>query len=239
MSESEFLESYDPADYERPSVAVDLVLMTIVEGQLAVLLQQREDHPFKDYWALPGGFVGMSEDLDEAACRIRKAKAHLDSGYLEQLYSFGRVDRDPRTRVITVAYMSLMPMPHFLPAFKQGNDLILAEINVPWEGEAGGPVTACSEDGTELPFAFDHADIIGQAVRRLRGKLDYTPIGFALLDEAFTLRELQDVHEAILGTRFHKPAFRRRILDKGWIEGTGEREPGASFRPAELYKIKN
>ncbi|MCW2364828.1 8-oxo-dGTP diphosphatase [Sphingobium sp. B7D2B] len=239
MSESEFLESYDPSDYERPSVTVDLVLLTVVEGQLAVLLQQRREHPFKDCWALPGGFVGIDEDLDEAASRVRSAKAHLDMGYLEQLYTFGSLNRDPRTRVISVAYISLMPMLYFSPALKHADGLVLAELNVPWEGETGGPVMACSEDGTELPLAFDHAEILGQAVKRLRGKLDYTPIGFALLDELFTLRELQGVHEAVLGTRFHKPAFRRRILDKGWIEGTGERETGASFRPAELYKLKN
>ena len=239
MGESEFLESYDNGAYERPSVTVDLVLMTVVEGQLAALLQQRQEHPFKDCWALPGGFVGIDEDLDEAACRIRRMKARLDRGYLEQLYTFGSIKRDPRTRVITVAYVSLMPNRHFAPALRHGDDLVLAELNVPWEGETGGPVTACSEDGTELPLAFDHAEILGQAVKRLRGKLDYTLIGFALLGEVFTLRELQDVHEAILGTRFHKPAFRRRILDKGWIEGTGEREIGASFRPAELYRIRD
>ena len=239
MGETEFLESYDPSAFERPSVTVDLVLMTVVDGQLGVLLQQRQEHPFKSSWALPSGFVGMGEDLDDAASRVRLAKAHLDKGYLEQLYTFGSLNRDPRTRVISVAYISLMPMLAFSSALKQADGLVLAELNIPWEGETGGPVTACSEDGTELPLAFDHAEILGQAVKRLRGKLDYTPIGFARLGEAFTLRDLQDVHEAILGIRFHKPAFRRRILDKGWIEGTGERELGASFRPAELYKLKN
>lgn len=239
MSKSEQMDGYDPEAYERPSVTVDLVLMTVVDEQLAVLLQRRAEAPFGGDWALPGGFVGIEEDLDQAAWRIRKAKAHLDEGYLEQLYTFGAVGRDPRTRVITVAYFALMPLDRFAPALKSSSDSMLAELNVPWEGEAGGPITACGEDGVELPFAFDHADILSLAVKRLRGKLDYSPIGFALLPERFTLRQLQDVHEAILGVRFHKPAFRRRMLDKGWIEGTGERETGASFRPAELYKIKN
>ncbi len=238
MTNSEFLEGYDPGVYERPSVAVDLVLMTVVEGQLAVLLQRRTEHPFQYCWSLPDGFVGMNEDLDMAAERIRQVKAHLDKGYLEQLYTFGSVSRDPRTRVITVAYISLMPSAHFAPALKTGADLLLADLDIVWDTDIG-KVRVRGEDGAELSLAFDHAEILGLAVRRLRGKLDYTDIGFALLNERFTLRELQDVHEAILGVRFHKPAFRRRMLDKGWIEGTGEREIGASFRPAELYKIKD
>ena len=238
MTDSKFLEGYDPGVYERPSVAVDLVLMTVVEGQLAVLLQRRTEQPFQDCWSLPGGFVGVKEDLDMAAERIRQVKAHLDKGYLEQLYTFGSVSRDPRTRVITVAYISLMPSTHFAPALKTGADLLLADLDIPWDTDIG-KVRVGREDGAELSLAFDHAEILGLAVRRLRGKLDYTDIGFFLLNERFTLRELQDVHEAILGVRFHKPAFRRRMLDKGWIEGTGEREIGASFRPAELYKIKD
>jgi len=238
MGESEFLEGYDASAYPHPSVTVDLVLMTVVEGQLGVLLQQRKEHPFKDSWALPGGFMAIDEDLDSAAMRIRRDKAHLDNGYLEQLYTFGAVDRDPRTRVITVAYISLMPHLQFAPVLRHG-DFVLAELTVPWDGEAGGPVTVSGEDGAELPLAFDHGEILGLAVKRLHGKLDYSQVGFAFLGETFTLRELQDVHEAISGVRFHKPAFRRRMLDKGWIEGTGERELGASFRPAELYKIKS
>jgi 8-oxo-dGTP diphosphatase len=149
------------------------------------------------------------------------------------------VGRDPRARVITIAYFALLPLDRFRSALKEGADLMLAELNIPWDEDVTRPVAACGEDGMELPLAFDHAQILAYAVKRLRGKLDYSPVGFALLPERFTLRQLQDVHEAILGTRFHKPAFRRRMLDKGWIEGTGERETGASFRPAELYIVKN
>jgi 8-oxo-dGTP diphosphatase len=108
---------------------------------------------------------------------------------------------------------------------------------VDWPGETGGRVAAIGEDGP-LPLAFDHADILGLAMLRLRGKLDYSPVGFALLPERFTLRELQDIHEAILGVPLNKPAFRRRMVDKGWLEATGERETGASFRPAELFRFR-
>jgi len=115
-------------------------------------------------------------------------------------------------------------------------DLAIVPLDVPWPGEQGGPVTARKAGQEPLPLAFDHAEILGHAVKRLRGKLDYSRVAFALLPSLFTLRALQDVHEAILGTTFGKPAFRRRMLDKGWIVGTGARESGAAFRPAELYR---
>lgn len=239
MSESEFLAHYDPAEFPRPSVTVDLVLMTVLGGKLAVLLQQRQDHPCKDRWALPGGFVDIAEGLDAAAERVLLAKAGLDAGaWLEQLYTFGSPDRDPRMRVITVAYFALLPAVVLDKALSQRGDLALATLDVPWAGEDGGPVAATGGDGSTIPLAFDHADILGTAVKRLRGKLDYSPVGFALLPELFTLRALQEVHEAILGVPFNKPAFRRRMLDRGWLEGTGEREQGTSYRPAELYRFK-
>lgn len=238
MTEDAFLATYDPDAYEHPSVTVDLVLMSVLDGAPAVLLRRREDHPFKGAWALPGGFVGLAESLDVAARRVLAGEACMDDAYIEQLYTFGEPGRDPRTRVISVAYFALLPAERFESAVTSGADLTLAEVVVPWEGEAGGPVAACGSEGESLPLAFDHDAILGVAIKRLRGKLDYAPIGFALLPERFTLRQLQDVHEAILGVRMNKPAFRRRMLDKGWIEGTGERETGASFRPAELYRLK-
>ncbi len=238
MSEDEFLTSYDPNAFERPSVTIDLVLMTVRAGKLAVLLQQRTDHPFQDHWALPGGFVGIDEGLDEAALRVLRTKAGLPRlGWLEQLFTFGAPSRDPRMRVITVAYFALIPLAVLDAALQSRADLHLVNLDIPWAGETGGPVLARSIDGGDLALAFDHATILGSAVARLRGKLDYSPIAFALLAELFTLRDLQDVHEAILGTQLNKPAFRRRMLDKGWIEGTGARAEGAAFRPAELYRL--
>ncbi|TVV76230.1 NUDIX hydrolase [Sphingomonas solaris] len=236
MSEAEFLETYDPARYERPSVAVDLVLMSVVEGATAALLLRRDDHPHLGAWALPGGFVGIDESLDNAARRLLASKARMDHAYVEQLYTFGAVDRDPRARIISVAYFALLPPLRFAAALRASPELALAGLAVSWPGETGGPVEARTADGEALPLAFDHADMLGLAVLRLRGKLDYSDVAFALLPDRFTLRALQDVHEAILGTRLNKPAFRRRMLDGGRLQATGERETGASFRPAELYR---
>ncbi len=239
MTEAEFLQSYDPKAFPHPSMTVDLVLMTIRDGKLAVLLQQRGDHPFKDHWALPGGFVGIDEGLDEAAERVLVAKTGLPAGgWLEQLYTFGDPARDPRMRIITVAYFALLPLEVLSRALLARSDLELVGLEVPWPGECGGAVSASAAGGANLDLAFDHAEVLGTAVKRLRGKLDYSTIAFALLPELFTLRALQDVHEAILGVSLNKPAFRRRMLDKGWIEGTGEREQGTSYRPAELYRLK-
>lgn len=238
MDEAEFLTSYDPGEYQRPSVAVDLILMSVAEGAPAALLVRRDEHPYLGAWALPGGFVAIDESLDAAARRLLTGKARMDDAYVEQLYTFGAVTRDPRTRIISVAYFALLPPARFAAALKAAPELTLAELVVPWPGEAGGPVEACSADGEPLPLAFDHADMLGLAVLRLRGKLDYSSIAFALLPDRFTLRALQDVHEAILGVRLNKPAFRRRMLDSGRLQPTGERETGASFRPAEFYRYR-
>lgn len=222
--------------FAKPAVTVDLVLMTVSGARLAALLQRRARAPDAGKWALPGGFVGIAESLDEAAERILSAKARMKHAYLEQLYSFGAPDRDPRDRVITVSYFALLPEQRFAAALDAGSDLALAEIVVPWSGEGGGPVEARDAQGKKLPLAFDHSDILALAVKRLRGKLDYSGVGFALLPELFTLRALQQVHEAILGITLNKPAFRRRMLDKGWLSPTGERETGTGFRPAEFYR---
>lgn len=239
MTEAEFLQNYDAQAFPRPSVTVDLVLMTVRTGKLCVLLQQRAEHPFKGDWALPGGFVGIEEGLDQAAERVLSTKVGLSArGWLEQLYTFGNPARDPRMRIITVAYFALLPLEVLDSALLDRSDLELVSLDIPWPGERGGSVAARSAKGFELSLAFDHAEIVSTAVKRLRGKLDYSTIAFALLPELFTLRDLQDVHEAILGVSLNKPAFRRRMLDKGWIEGTGERELGTSYRPAELYRLK-
>ena len=213
-------EPYDPAAFPPLAVTVDLVLMTVQDGHLAVLLQRRSEKPHKGDWALPGGFVGAAESLDDAAQRILADKAGLTGGWLEQLYSFGDPGRDPRMRIVTIAYFALLPEDRLSDALAGRADLMLAPLGA-------------------LPgLAFDHRSIVDHAAARLRGKLDYAPIAFALLPARFTLRALQQVHEAILGTPLNKPAFRRRMLDTGWIEGTGEREEGGAFRPAELYRVR-
>ena len=235
--ERSFLRHYDPAQFDRPSVTVDLVLMSVLGNALHVLLLRRDQLPAKGKWALPGGFVAMDESLDEAAKRILKDKARVGSAYLEQLYTFGAVTRDPRTRVITVAYFALLPASRFESALRASPELLLARVMTSWKGETGGAVDVCGTDGRTLALAFDHDEILGLAVKRLRGKLDYSEVGFELLPARFTLRQLQEVHEAILGVRFNKPAFRRRMLDKGVLEPTGLYEEGVTYRPAELYRF--
>lgn len=212
-------ELYNPADYPPVAVTVDLVLMTVVEGRLSVLVQRRGQSPFAGSLALPGSFVGPGETLEQAARRVLMEKAGMAEGWLEQLYTFGDPDRDPRMRVVSVAYFALMPAACLTDAVTKREDLLLAPVA-----------------GLQAPLAFDHAAIIELAIERLRGKLDYAPVALALLPDLFTLRDLQEVHEAIIGKAVNKPAFRRRLLDTGWIEGTGQREAQTAFRPAEFYR---
>jgi len=234
LDDSEDLEGYDPAAFPPVAVTVDLVLMTTEGGSLAALLSRREEPPFRGRWALPGGFVREKEGLEEAARRVLAAKAHLEGAWIEQLYSFGAPDRDPRMRVVTVAYFALLPCDRLRSALGTDSGLRLAPIRIGGEG----PAEALDGEGRPLPLAFDHGDILAHAVRRLRGKLDYTPVAFSLLPEFFTLRQLQSVHETILGRALNKPAFRRRMLDSGLLAATGEKEKGASYRPAELFGLK-
>lgn len=234
--EAEFLAAYDPGAFERPSVTADVVLFTVRYGALFTLVRQRTEHPFKGRWALPGSFVGIRESLDAAAERVVRAKCDVADVYLEQLGTFGAPDRDPRTRVISVAYCALVDGKRF-PASAGGGALAVGRVSVPWEGEEGGPVHLIGEDSRVMPMAFDHEAIVGVAVKRLRGKLGYTPIGFQLLPERFTLLELQEVHQTILGRSLNKDSFRRRMLASGDLVATGEMQSGAMHRPAELYRF--
>ena len=230
------LETYDASRYPRPSVAVDVALLTIRDGGLWTLLSRRERAPWQGSWALAGVFVGIDEALDVAAARALATKAHLGGVFTEQLYTFGDPARDPRTRVISVAYYALVE-PGALDRSATGPDTRLVRLRVPWSGETGGPVEALGDDGAPLPLAFDHAAILGMAVKRIRGKLDYAPIGFELLPERFSLRDLRLVHEAILGRRLNKDSFRRRVVDRGLVVPTGERAAGVGHRPPELYRF--
>lgn len=235
--EAAFLASYDASAYDRPSVAVDVVLVATVEGSLTTLLIKRTEHPFKGKLALPGGFLKKGDDPDTAAADVLRRKARLSGVFLEQLYTFGEPGRDPRTWVISVAYYALVDEARFGRAMRDEPSVRMARIRVPWEGETGGPVEVVNESDRALPLAFDHADIIGMAVKRLRGKLDYAPVGFQLLGDTFTLLELQRVHETVLGRPLNKDSFRRRMLASGQLEATGRAQSGVDHRPAELYRF--
>ena len=215
-------------------MAVDIVALTVEDRELRVALYRRTERPDPGHVALPGGFVRIDESLEQAAARLLEQKAGLRGVFLEQLYTFGDPRRDPRGRVITVAYYALVDHRRFLV---RGERTLTARVRVPWPGETGGPVEALGDDGAPLPLAFDHADILGLALKRLRGKIDYSPVGFQLLPPEFTLRQLQDVHEVVQGRALNKDSFRRRVLASGQLEATGERERDVSYRPAELYRF--
>jgi len=236
QEERAFLESYNPDEFDRPSVTVDVALLTAFDGSLHALLLHRAQLPHRSRWALPGGFVQLEESLDEAALRILKDKAGLSRLFLEQLYTFGAPRRDPRMRIITVAYYALIaPSRIISTSDSKDTEFELGKLVVPWAGEAGGGIGVQRPEGEQMKLAFDHGDILSMAVKRLRGKLNYTPIGFQLLPKFFTLRQLQEVHETILGRTLNKDSFRRRMLASGSLKPTGKQEKQVGHRPAELY----
>ncbi len=209
-------------EYPRPAVTVDIILFTFRKNNLKVLLVKRSRPPFADKWALPGGFVQMNEDLHEAALRELEEETGVRDVYVEQLYTFGAPDRDPRGRVITVAYYALLSADqaasHTLRATTDTSDARWWSIY-------------------SLPeLAFDHERILGYALQRLRWKLEWTALGFLLLPSEFTLSELQRVYETVLREPLDKRNFRRKILDLGIIEETGNIVRG-EHRPAKLYRF--
>lgn len=241
--DASYLASYDASAFEKPSVTVDVALLTVKDDSLVTLLLRRQTPPFRGRYALPGGFLRMDEPLEAAAARVLSTKVGLTDVLLEQLYTFGAVHRDPRMRIVTVAYYALVDATRLEAA---SADHTLARIEVPWEGETGGPVEVhplpspgARSQGPRGPLslAFDHPEILGMAVKRIRGKLDYTPIGFQLLPERFTLADLQRVHETVLGRPLNKDSFRRRMLASGQLEATGELQREVDHRPAELYRF--
>lgn len=232
-----FLETYDPGAYERPSVTVDVVLLSAVRGALHTLVVRRGAPPFKGRAALPGGFVGAREALEAAAGRVLRDKCRLEGVFLEQLATFGAPDRDPRTRVISVAYYALVDAARFEASTRGAPGAAVGRVSVTWDGEAGGPATVLGPSGEPMPLAFDHEHILGVAVKRIRGKLGYTPIGYQLLGDRFTLLELQEVHETVLGRQLNKDSFRRRMIGSGEVVPTGVRQSGVVHRPAELYRF--
>ena len=214
-------EGYRADAFERPSVAVDVVAFTAREGKLQVLLVERGVWPHEGDWALPGGFVHIGESLDAAAKReLAEETGVVGASYLEQLYTFGEVDRDPRTRVIAVSYYALLPEPVIAP--RAGTDAREAR----WWSLAELP-----------PLAFDHAKIVAVALARLRAKLGYTSVAVALLPDEFTLTELQNVYELILDRPLDKRNFRKKMLSLDLLEGLAKQRREGAHRPAQLFKF--
>lgn len=207
-------------EYPRPALAVDCVVFGLDETDLKVLLIQRKLTPFQHTWALPGGFVRIDETLDAAARRELEEEAGVTDVYLEQLYTFGALDRDPRDRVVAVAYYALAKLSdHRIRAATDA-------MGVGWFGL------------DDLPkLAFDHAHIVTRAHERLRGKVRYAPVGFELLPPRFSLTQLQRMYEIILGTELDKRNFRKKILSMDLLVETDEVEQGVRHRAARLYRF--
>ncbi len=224
----ESTETYNTSQYERPSVTVDVVIFTILDGELKVLLIKRKYPPYEKMWAIPGGFVGTNEGLEEAAYRELREETSVSGKdvYLEQLYTFGDPGRDPRTRVITVAYFALV-----------GAD----KLHLP-DGELRATDDAAEVDWFSAysppRLAFDHDEILNYAITRLRYKLEYSAVGFQLLPECFSLRELQEAYETVLGEELDKGNFRSKLRKRGVVEATdGYQATGG--RPARLYRFRD
>ena len=204
--------------YQRPALTVDCVVFGLDDAGLQVLLIERDLEPHRGKWALPGGFVKMGEELDEAARRELEEETGLRGVFLEQLYTFGALGRDPRTRVISVAYYSLVNIQdHHARAATDAADA--AWVGVNGLGE----------------LAFDHGDILEKALDRLKGKLRYQPIGFELLPRKFTLTQLQKLYETVLETDLDKRNFRKKILSMNLLVGLNEVQQGVAHRAAQLY----
>ena len=208
--------------YPHPAVTTDVVIFTIRDDRLQLLLIRRGGEPFKGMWALPGGFLDIDEDLDQCAARELQEETGLTNVYLEQLFTFGKPQRDPRERVISIAYYALIPSQRM--HLKAASDAVEAD----WF-----PVS-------DLPaLAFDHREIIGTAHRRLVAKLNYSTIAFQFLPESFTLGELQGIYETLMDSALDKRNFRKWALALEQIEETGELRRQGNHRPARVYRLKD
>ena len=207
-------------EYPRPALSVDCVVFGLDEEDLKVLLIQRDLEPFAGTWALPGGFVEVDETLDEAARRELREETSIDVSYLEQLYTFGAVKRDPRDRIVSVAYYALVKLSDY--RVQAATDA----RNVAWYSV-----------GKKPKLAFDHAAILQLAYERLQAKVCYQPIGFELLPSKFTLRQLQHLYETILGRPLDKRNFRRKILGLDVLEELDAYESNVAHRAARLYRF--
>lgn len=203
-----------------PVVAVDVTIFTLIEGALRVLLIERRHPPYQGYWTLPGGFPRYNESLEAAARRVLDEKGGIRDVWLEQLYTFGEPARDPRARIVTVAYYALV-------SAERLDEQERLDRRASWHRADAPP-----------PLGFDHQQIVRYAITRLRYKLEYTAAAFELLPARFTLSELQHAYEHILGEALDKRNFRRKVLGTGILEETDEVR-GGGHRPARLYRFSD
>lgn len=222
LTEKEYLEKYDPNEFERPSVAVDLLVFTIEDDRLKIVLVEREEYPYKNKLSLPGVFVGINETLDAATARGIAEETGILDIYFEQLYTWGDVDRDPRMRIISVSYLALVDSRKInLSAGKRTVSAGLYDVD------------ELLASDTEL--AFDHKKMIEYGRERIRNKVEYSTIAFEFLPEEFTLPELQRVYEILLDKGLYKAGFRRKIMPM--IEETDRMTSGDAHRPSKYYRL--
>lgn len=266
-SEEEFLKNYDSSQFEKLSMTADTLIFSVAdeevgnyrklpEKKFSVLLVKRNSYPFKDKWCLPGGFVRIDETLDDAAKRILKTETNLKDIYMEQLYTFGDVNRDPRMRIVSVSYMALVDKNrlkdhlsnnaswftmHILEDEKEIQvtfDNTIENFSITIEKKLKDQTTDRYEYIVKKNsmLAFDHAKVIVSGISRLKNKVGYTDIVFNMMPEDFTLGELQQVYEVILDKKLLDPAFRRIIKDK--VVKTDKVKTGGGHRPSILFQYK-
>ena len=266
-SEEEFLKNYDSSVFEKLSMTTDIIIFSVSNGNrtnyrklkekyFSVLLVKRNTYPYKEKWCLPGGFLNMDETLDEAATRILATETNLHNIYMEQLYTFSDLNRDPRMRIVSTSYMALVDKNRLndklYPNASWFNMIILEDekgINIMFDNGIEEFNIVLEKHLIEKTtgrydyvvvkndhLAFDHALVLATGISRLKNKIEYTDIVFNMMPEYFSLGELQQVYEVILGKKLLDPAFRRIIADK--VEKTDKIKTGGGHRPSALFRYK-
>ena len=268
-TEEEFLKDYDPKEFEQLSMTSDILLISVSDQEqtnyrktskkmMSILLVKRDDYPYKDKWCLPGGFLNpKTETLEECAKRVLKTETNLSNIYLEQLYTYDAIDRDPRTRVVSTAYIALIDknkLTEMINLNASWFDIVLLEeknniVDITLDNGKDTIQLSIKKELREKTtdryrfiavkndaLAFDHALVILAGIERVRNKINYTDIVFNMMPEYFTLGELQQVYEVILNKKLLDPAFRRIIANK--VVKTNKMKTGEGHRPSALFKYK-
>lgn len=267
-SEEEFLKAYDSSSFDKLSMTTDILVVSVSDQaqdnyrktsrkMMSILLVKRDNYPYKDKWCLPGGFLNPNtETLEECAKRILKRETNLEDIYLEQLYTFDRIDRDPRLRVVSTSYVALIDRNRLkqkvinaswfdVVSIEDKDNIIYIELSNGVEEFTLKIKKTLRERTTDRydfkaidneKIAFDHAEVILSGLERIKNKANYTDIVFNMMSEYFTLGELQQVYEVILNKKLLDPAFRRIIANK--VEKTSKMKTGEGHRPSYLFRYK-
>ena len=266
-TEEEFLKDYNPRDYPPMSITTDILVLSISDEEstnyrksskkhMSVLLVKRDEYPFKDKWCLPGGFLDVNEDIEDCPRRILARETNLHDIYLEQLYTYGGVNRDPRMRIISTSYMALIDKNRldyklndnacwFNIHYTENNNILTVELENGTEEISFKIKKTLKEKTTDRykftivenkDIAFDHPLVIVAGIERLKNKISYTDVVFNMMPEYFALGDLQQVYEVILNKDLLDPAFRRIIANK--VEKTDKVKTGAGHRPSALFRYR-